>query len=128
MKEAVLLWQEHKHEWETPSAKSTDSPEVRVLLGDIRRKMIFQREGGFYAQVVRVPPGFTNPLHTHDYNELMVIIEGSCEFLGAGLTAQAGDTAVIFAHRQFGYRAGPGGLQFMTIHGESIPPKHTADD
>ena len=46
------------------------------------RRFLAQGDGGFYTQVVRMPPGFEAPVHSHDHSEVFMVLEGSCTFDG----------------------------------------------
>ena len=48
-----------------------------------RRKYLARGEGGFFTQYSEFPPGFTVPMHSHDHNEVILLIDGSCTMLGA---------------------------------------------
>src|SRR5213075_1826940 len=64
-----------------------------------RRKFLARGEGGYYSQVSEFPPGYTVPEHSHDHNEMLVILRGSCTILGGdGPTLEAGDSAVLIAN------------------------------
>ena len=43
------------------------------------RRFLAQGDGGFYTQVVRMPPGFDAPVHSHDHSEVFMVLEGSCD-------------------------------------------------
>ena len=49
----------------------------------VARKLLAQGDAGFYAQVVRFPPDFEAPVHSHDHAEIFMVLEGSCDFDGA---------------------------------------------
>jgi len=80
-----------------------------------RRKFLAQGIGGFFSQYSEFPPGFTVPLHSHDHDELIVLVAGSCEMLGDGTTLVGGDSMVFVAGHTYGFTAGPDGMRFMTI-------------
>jgi quercetin dioxygenase-like cupin family protein len=101
-------------EWHVPTAPGTD-PEAAAAAGraGAARRFLAQGEGGFYAQVVRMPPGFDAPVHSHDHSEVFVVLEGSCTFDGEPLTRF--DLAVVEADQPYGFTAGPDGLSFLVV-------------
>jgi hypothetical protein len=80
-----------------------------------RRKFLARGEGGFFSQYSEFPAGFGVPMHSHDHNEVIVLIEGSCTMLGGGPTLHAGDSMVLIGGREYGFTAGAEGMKFMTI-------------
>lgn len=101
-------------EWHVPTAPGTD-PEAAAAAGraGAARRFLAQGEGGFYTQVVRMPPGFDAPVHSHDHSEVFVVLEGSCTFDGEPLTRF--DLAVVEADQPYGFTAGPDGLSFLVV-------------
>ncbi len=71
-------------EWHVPIAPGTD-PEAAAEAGrqGAARRLLAQGDAGFYTQVVKLPPGFVAPVHSHDHAEVFMVLEGSCEFDGA---------------------------------------------
>jgi quercetin dioxygenase-like cupin family protein len=109
-------------EWpaEEPGSAPKELVEEAKRLG-ARRKFLARGEGGYYSQVSEFPRGYTVPTHSHDHNELIVILEGGCTMLGDGPTLKAGDSAVLIANHEYGFVAGDDGMTFMTIRtGEAI--------
>jgi quercetin dioxygenase-like cupin family protein len=80
-----------------------------------RRKYLARGEGGFFSQYSEFPPGFTVPLHSHDHDEVIIVMEGACTMLGGGPTLGAGDSMVLIGGYEYGFTAGPAGMKFMTI-------------
>ena len=70
-------------------------------------------DGGFYAQVVRIPPNFDAPVHSHNHSEIFMVLEGSCVFDGQPMTAK--DMTVVAANQPYGFVSGPEGLQFLIV-------------
>jgi hypothetical protein len=77
------------------------------------RKFLAQGEGGFYTQVVRIPPGFDAPVHRHDHAEVFMVLEGSCLFNGELM--QRFDQTVVDADEPYGFVAGADGVQFLVV-------------
>lgn len=80
------------------------------------RKYLATGQGGFHSQISYFPPGFTVPLHSHDHDELIVVLEGGCTMLGdGGPTLGAHDSMVLAGGHEYGFTAGADGMTFMTI-------------
>ena len=52
------------------------------------------REGGFYLQYTQMPAGFEVPLHSHDHDELRMVLSGSC-----GIGPDVGEESVELGPR-----------------------------
>ena len=101
-------------EWHVPVSPGTD-PEAAAAAGEqgAARKFLAQGDGGFYTQVVRMPAGFEAPAHSHDHEEIFMVLEGSCHFDGEPMTRF--DLTVIAANDPYGFVAGPDGLSFLVV-------------
>jgi mannose-6-phosphate isomerase-like protein (cupin superfamily) len=77
------------------------------------RKFLAQGTGGFFTQVVRIPPGFDAPRHAHDHAEVFMVLEGSCLFNGEPMGRF--DMTVVEAHEPYAFVAGPNGVQFLVV-------------
>jgi mannose-6-phosphate isomerase-like protein (cupin superfamily) len=101
-------------EWHVPVAPGTD-PEAAAAAGrqGAARRLLAQGEGGFYTQVVRMPPGFAAPVHSHDHSEVFMVLEGSCDFDGEPMARF--DLVVVEADQHYGFTAGPDGLSFLVV-------------
>jgi len=101
-----------------PDEQPADTPKELVeeakRLG-AKRKFLAQGEGGFHSQISEFPAGYVVPVHSHDHNEMIVILEGGCSMLGDGLSLKAGDSMVLIANFEYGFEAGADGMTFMTI-------------
>ena len=101
-----------------PEEQPADTPKELVeeakRLG-ARRKFLAQGDGGFYSQLSEFPAGYTVPMHSHDHNEMIVILEGGCTMLGDGPTLKAGDSMVLIAGFEYGFAANGDGMTFLTI-------------
>lgn len=75
------------------------------------RKFLVDGEGGFYVQAVRIPPGFTAPLHRHSHPEVFMVVQGSCTFDGARMGPL--DCTVVEAGQDYTFTAGPDGVVFV---------------
>ena len=79
-----------------------------------KRKFLAQGEGGFHSQYSEFPPGYSVPVHSHDHDEMIVILDGSCTLLG-GPTLDAHDSMVLRGGHEYGFTAGDSGMKFLTI-------------
>ncbi len=61
------------------------------------------------------PPGYTVPMHSHDHDEMIVVLDGSLTMLGDGPTLTAEDSMVLHGGYEYGFTAGADGLTFLTI-------------
>jgi quercetin dioxygenase-like cupin family protein len=80
-----------------------------------KRKFLATGEGGFHSQYSVFPPGYEVPRHSHDHDEMIVVLEGSCTMLDGGPELQAHDTMVLRAGYEYGFTAGEQGMEFLTI-------------
>ncbi len=103
--------------WPDESAASTAPRELVDAARHVgaRRKFLARGEGGFFSQYSEFPAGFTVPMHSHDHNEVILLIDGSCTMLGQGPALRAGDSMVLIGGYEYGFTAGPDGMKFVTI-------------
>jgi quercetin dioxygenase-like cupin family protein len=101
-------------EWHVPIAPGTD-PEAAAAAGRLgtARRFLAQGDGGFYTQVVKMPPGFAAPSHSHSHSEVFMVLEGGCEFDGEPM--ERFDLTVVEANQPYGFVAGPEGLSFLVV-------------
>jgi quercetin dioxygenase-like cupin family protein len=101
-------------DWHVPVSPGVDREQAEAA-GQMGagRKFLAQGDGGFYAQVVRIPPAFDAPVHSHDHPEIFMVLEGSCRFDGQPMERY--DMTVVAAHQPYGFVAGPDGLQFLVV-------------
>jgi quercetin dioxygenase-like cupin family protein len=113
-------------EWHVPVAPGTD-PEAAAAAGreGARRRFLAQGDAGFYTQVVRMPPGFEAPVHSHDHAEVFMVLEGSCTFDGQPMGRH--DLTVVAANEPYGFTAGPEGLSFLVVRNGAAAFAATAD-
>ena len=85
-----------------------------------RRKKLAKGEGGFFMNRSVLPAGFRIPPHTHNHDELMIVLSGGCEFDDGVGKLGPNDSIVIHARYRYGITCGPDGMEFITIRtGES---------
>jgi quercetin dioxygenase-like cupin family protein len=80
-----------------------------------RRKKLARGEGGFFMNRSVLPAGFRVPPHTHDHDELMIVLSGDCFFDDDVAELGIDDSIVIRAHFRYGFTCGPDGMEFLTI-------------
>ena len=105
---------------EVPWPDETTSGAPRELVEEARRKgaqrkFLARGEGGFHSQYSVFPAGYTVPMHSHDHDEMIVLLDGSCTMLGGGPTLAAHDSMVLRGGYEYGFTAGPEGMKFLTI-------------
>jgi quercetin dioxygenase-like cupin family protein len=81
-----------------------------------RRKFLAQGEGGFYSQYSEFPPGYAVPLHSHDHDELILLLDGTCT-MSDGQVLRRHDSVVLHAGAVFGFPAGGAGMLLVTVRG-----------
>ena len=101
-------------EWHVPVAPGTD-PEAAAEAGrqGTARRFLAQGDGGWYTQVVKMPPGFEAPSHSHSHSEVFMVLEGSCTFDGQPMDRF--DLTVVEAGEPYGFVAGREGLSFLVV-------------
>ena len=72
------------------------------------------REGGFFSQYSEFPPGYAVPLHRHDHDEMIVLLDGSCT-MSDGRALGTHDWVVLTAGFEYGFTVGEDGMVFLTI-------------
>lgn len=79
------------------------------------RKFMSRGEEGLYVQYSTLPAGFHIAPHTHNHGEVLFILAGSCTVEPTGEVLGPNDSAVVPAMHEYGLRAGPDGMEFLTI-------------
>jgi quercetin dioxygenase-like cupin family protein len=100
---------------ETPSGRVPAELVEEAKRRGAKRKFLARGEGGFYSQYSEFPAGYTVPHHSHDHDEMIVVLEGSCTMLDEGPTLEARDSMVLHGGYEYGFTAGPEGMRFLTI-------------
>ncbi len=107
-------------EWDRPGAAAGGKAPPEALVREAertgaRRKRMARGEAGFFMNHSELPPGFRVPPHTHDHDELIVVLAGGCRF-DDGLAELGPDDAIVLrAHTQYGFTCGAGGMKFLTL-------------
>jgi quercetin dioxygenase-like cupin family protein len=104
--------------WEAPAAAPGALPSdlrERASAGGARRKWLVRGAGGFFTSLSEFAPRFRIPRHSHDHDELLVILSGSCRIEGQPRELVANDLAVLAAGTSYGIEVGAQGLRMLTI-------------
>ena len=81
---------------------------------DIDLQKAWLHRGSFFAHAIRLAPGYVIPPHSHDRDELMVVLAGSAT-LDSGVVVEPPDTLLLAANVEYGFTAGPEGMEFMVV-------------
>lgn len=80
-----------------------------------RRKRMATGQAGFFMNHSVMPAGFEVPRHSHDHDELIVVVAGGCTMLDGGPTLGPNDAMVLPAGHRYGFTCGPEGMTFVTV-------------
>ena len=84
-----------------------------------RRKRLATGEGGFHQQFTTMPAGFEVPMHSHDHDELFIVLAGGCTFWPDGpsrsVSLTARDSVALAANHEYAFVCGPEGMDFYVI-------------
>jgi quercetin dioxygenase-like cupin family protein len=83
--------------------------------GGAKRKKIVRGEAGFFMNRSQMAAGFRVPPHSHDHDELIVVMHGGCAFSDDIGELGPGDSIVIHAGTRYGFTCGDEGMDFLTI-------------
>ena len=101
-------------DWHVPISPGTDVEEAEAAgkLG-AGRKFLTQGDSGFYAQIVRIPPNFTAPDHSHSHAEVFMVLAGTLHMNGVEMKER--DMTVVAANDAYGFTTGPDGAEFLVV-------------
>ena len=68
--------------------KGSTTPEA--MRKGVRRKWLLEGDGDFVVQYIEMAAGHVIAPHSHDHDELMVVLNGSATFPGLGLRRRGG--------------------------------------
>ena len=104
-------------EWKEPFA-APELIEAAERTG-ARRKKLASGEGGFYLQYTTMPAGFEVPMHSHDFDELFIVVAGGCTFWPDGpdrsVELKARDSVTLAANHEYAFICGPEGMEFHVV-------------
>ncbi len=107
-------------EWDDPLSSLSADQKANVALVErakasgTKRKKIVRGEAGFFMNRSVMAAGFRVPVHSHDHDELLVVLTGGCDFDGVGAMGPD-DSITIHAGTEYGFTCGPDGMDFLTI-------------
>jgi quercetin dioxygenase-like cupin family protein len=101
-------------DWHLPAGPGADPEAVKTAAAlGVARAHYAQGEAGFFVQLVRFPPDFDTPPHSHDHGEVFVVLEGSCTFDGQPMCTH--DSTVVEANTKYGFTTGPQGVTLLVV-------------
>lgn len=107
--------------WVDEAAEPNPAPpamRAEALRKGARRKRLARGECGYFSQYSLMPPGFEVAPHSHSHDELFIVLSGSCTLIGGpgdGVELKARDSAALAAGREYGFRVGAQGIEFMVV-------------
>lgn len=115
----VLIYREIEWDDVLRNAKPGQAPPREIVeqakKTGARRKKLARGEAGFFMNRSVLPAGFRVPPHSHDHDELMVVIKGGCRFDDELAELGPDDSIVIHARYRYGFTCGAEGMEFLTI-------------
>lgn len=105
-------------DWDDPTRGKTSAPKAMVESAratGARRKKLARGEAGFFMNRSFLPAGFRVPPHSHDHDELMVVLSGGCRFDDGVADLGPDDAIVIHGGFLYGFTCGGEGMEFLTI-------------
>ena len=115
------IFQLDQIEWVDERAEPNPAPASMIREAErtgARRKRLARGECGYFSQYNVMPPGFEVPPHSHSHDELLIVLSGGCTLRGGegdGVELKARDSAALAAGREYGFRVGPQGMEFMVV-------------
>ena len=88
---------------------------VEAVRSGVRRKLLSRGEGGFFSHYAEFPPDYTLAPHSHNRDEMLIVVKGDATILGSELKLGPLDSIVLNAGVEYGLHTGPEGLGFFTI-------------
>ena len=110
-----------KIDWVDERAEANAAPELiaEAEKTGARRKRISRGQGGFFHQFTTMPPGFEVPMHSHDHDELLIVLAGGCTFWLDGpdqsIELEPRDSVVLAADHPYAFVCGKDGMEFYVI-------------
>ena len=107
--------------WIDERSEPDPAPETMIREAEqvgARRKQLARGEGGFHSQFTTMPAGFEVPPHSHDFDELFIVLAGGCTMGIGGSDAVeliARDSVAMAAGKEYGFTVGPDGIEFIVV-------------
>jgi quercetin dioxygenase-like cupin family protein len=117
----AMIFQLEKIDWVDERAEVKRAPEAMIAQAErsgAGRKRLARGQCGFFSQYTRMPAGFHVPAHSHDHDELFIVLAGGCTLTLDGaqsLELVACDSAALAAGRPYAFTTGPAGIEFMVV-------------
>jgi quercetin dioxygenase-like cupin family protein len=117
------IFQLEKIDWVDERAEPRRAPEAMIAQAErsgAGRKRLARGQCGYFSQYTRMPAGFHVPAHSHDHDELFIVLSGGCSLtLDGGKSVQlvARDSAALAAGHPYAFTVGPEGIEFMVVRG-----------
>ncbi|WP_420640156.1 cupin domain-containing protein [Candidatus Poriferisocius sp.] len=104
-------------------AANSDAPAEMVAEARRRgaaRKYLAQGDGGFWCQYTTMPAGYHVPPHSHDQNELLIVLSGGCRVWpdgadGPSMDLGPKDSVILAANHEYSFTCGPDGMEFYVL-------------
>ena len=115
------IFELEKIEWVNERKEPNAAPEEMIAEAErtgARRKHLARGECGYYSQYTYMPPGFEVPAHSHDHDELFIVLSGGCALTtddGKTVEVKALDSAALAAGHPYGFVVGADGIEFMVV-------------
>lgn len=101
-----------EQEWEEGRPSNVDARPSGESVG--RRRWLSRGDLGMFVQCVQMPAGNVVRRHSHDRDELMVVLHGGCRFED-GTDLGPGDAASVPAGEPYGFVVGADGIEFLVV-------------
>ncbi|MYH72676.1 MAG: cupin domain-containing protein [Acidimicrobiia bacterium] len=84
------------------------------------RKHVARGVGGLWCQYSTMPAGYHVPPHSHDQNELLIVVSGGCEVWPSGangpsMELRAKDSVILAANHEYSFTCGDDGMEFFVL-------------
>ncbi len=84
------------------------------------RKRLAVGEGGFWCEYTTMPEGYHVPPHSHDQNELLIVLSGGCKVWpdgadGPSVDLGPKDSVILAANHEYSFTCGPDGMDFYVL-------------
>ncbi len=115
------IFQIEKIDWVNERAEPNPAPEEMIAEAQrsgAGRKRLAQGQCGYFSQYTSMPAGFEVPAHSHDHDELFIVLSGGCSLtLDGGETVELGarDSAALAAGSPYAFTVGSDGMEFMVV-------------
>lgn len=109
-------------DWVDETANASAPPEMiaEAKRQGAGRKRLAEGQGGFWCQYTTMPAGYHVPPHSHDQNELLIVLSGGCEVWPNGANGPSvdlgpRDSVILAANHDYSFTCGPDGMEFYVL-------------